>query len=656
MAPYLRFVLMWYAFQSFTGSLSGRQPPVTTPSSSSSSPSAASSSLDGLMDPTQAQAQAQPTATENAPAFRNAFDEGDAMSLRLYVTPNETFSFAAMDATAEQAALLWHVRDVPYSTDAAREWTASLNVSVDAAALLQRNESLYAHVFVTKEGHSPNPDDAEYSASACMHGVTPLVAYRPRGQRVVKRNLLSSVTQPDAAEEAAAPVDDSSLEPAAAADDDNDGSFVPMWKPSVTVNVVFDTTVYSRATVRPPPFLAPHLALDRASSTYAPVLLLNEFWLLEEHLVPLNATSAAAPLPLSLSFYALPLYKFALYTQMAQSFANQEAAGATTRRDTDNMKRMFLETNPWLLGLTMVVSLLHSLFDFLAFKNDVSFWKQQKSLAGLSLRTLALNTFFQLVIFLYLLDNDTSWMVLLSSLVSLVINVWKIKKAVVIGRDPETNRLTITGLEESYSESPTAEHDRVAVAHLSYVLYPLIVGHAAYSLAFGEHKGWYSYVLSSLTSFVYLFGFIMMTPQLYINYKLKSVAHLPWRAMVYKSLNTFIDDLFAFVIKMPWMHRLSCFRDDLIFFIYLYQRWIYPVDTSRTNEFGQGPAEEEDDKSDTQALLQATDDVADAASESKATQENDAEEKQQEEEGEEEEVDENASTEYLYTHKKKAAT
>ena len=53
----------------------------------------------------------------------------------------------------------------------------------------------------------------------------------------------------------------------------------------------------------------------------------------------------------------------------------------------------------------------------------------------------------------------------------------------------------------------------------------------------------------------------MMCPQLFINYKLKSVAHLPWRQMTYKFLNTIIDDLFAFVIKMPILHRLSVFRD-----------------------------------------------------------------------------------------------
>ena len=39
----------------------------------------------------------------------------------------------------------------------------------------------------------------------------------------------------------------------------------------------------------------------------------------------------------------------------------------------------------------------------------------------------------------------------------------------------------------------------------------------------------------------------------------------------YKALNTFIDDLFAFIIRMPTMHRVACFRDDVVFFCYLYQ-------------------------------------------------------------------------------------
>ena len=61
-----------------------------------------------------------------------------------------------------------------------------------------------------------------------------------------------------------------------------------------------------------------------------------------------------------------------------------------------------------------------------------------------------------------------------------------------------------------------------------------------------------------------------MTPQLFINYRLKSVAHLPWKFFMYKALNTFIDDLFAFIIKMPTLHRMSCFRDDIVFAIFMY--------------------------------------------------------------------------------------
>ena len=72
-----------------------------------------------------------------------------------------------------------------------------------------------------------------------------------------------------------------------------------------------------------------------------------------------------------------------------------------------------------------------------------------------------------------------------------------------------------------------------------------------------------------------------MTPQLYINYKLKSVDHLPQNVFFYKFLNTIIDDLFSFIITMPTMHRISCFRDDIIFVVYLYQRYIYKVDKTR---------------------------------------------------------------------------
>ena len=38
---------------------------------------------------------------------------------------------------------------------------------------------------------------------------------------------------------------------------------------------------------------------------------------------------------------------------------------------------------------------------------------------------------------------------------------------------------------------------------------------------------------------------VQLIPQLIINYKLKSVAHMPMKAMIYKTLSTVVDDFFA---------------------------------------------------------------------------------------------------------------
>ncbi|KAL7545046.1 hypothetical protein ACHAWF_008412 [Thalassiosira exigua] len=130
----------------------------------------------------------------------------------------------------------------------------------------------------------------------------------------------------------------------------------------------------------------------------------------------------------------------------------------------------------------------------------------------------------------------------------------------------------------------TEETDQLATRLLGkYFLLPLVTSYAVYSLAKEPHAGWYSWFITTASSFVYAVGFVLMTPQLFLNYKLKSVAHLP---LGYRFVNTFIDDLFAFIIRMPAMARMSCFRDDVMFIIYLWQRYLYPVDSSRPVEGG----------------------------------------------------------------------
>merc|ERR1712051_290010 len=224
-------------------------------------------------------------------------------------------------------------------------------------------------------------------------------------------------------------------------------------------------------------------------------------------------------------------------------------------------------------------------------KNDIQFWKDRKSLEGLSVRSVFFNVFQSCVVLLYVLDNETNTLIKVSCFVGLGIEIWKIHKVVDFSIDSENPilgvipRLTFKD-KSDYEDSGTKTFDRMAFRYLGMAFFPLAICYCIYSAIYNEHKGWYSFVLSSTYGFLLTFGFIMMTPQLFINYKLKSVAHLPWRMMTYKALNTFIDDIFAFVIKMPTMYRLGCFRDDIVFFIFLYQRYIYKEDKSRVNEFG----------------------------------------------------------------------
>ena len=51
-----------------------------------------------------------------------------------------------------------------------------------------------------------------------------------------------------------------------------------------------------------------------------------------------------------------------------KQFYDQMGMEAT---DSDMLKRMFLEANFYLVIITMIVSLLHTVFEVLAFKNDV---------------------------------------------------------------------------------------------------------------------------------------------------------------------------------------------------------------------------------------------------------------------------------------------
>ncbi|TRY79311.1 hypothetical protein TCAL_02002 [Tigriopus californicus] len=316
---------------------------------------------------------------------------------------------------------------------------------------------------------------------------------------------------------------------------------------------------------------------------YLPILYIDELSLRIRDLREVNATDPSSTV--AFKYRPISLGKLRLFLQFTSALSSMVQLGFTFK-DIDEVKGIFADTNLVLLLVTFSVSAVHMLFDFLAFKNDISFWRNKKSMVGLSIRTLLWRAFSQVIVYLYLMDEETSLLVLVPSGLAALIEIWKVTKAfkVTINLQGWIPRISYGSATDN--EKSTEEFDSQSMRYLSYVLYPLCLGGAVYSLMYTPHKSWWSWTIQSMVNGVYAFGFLFMLPQLFVNYKLKSVAHLPWRSFMYKAFNTFIDDLFAFIITMPTAHRVACFRDDIVFLVYLYQRYLYPVDKTRLDMSG----------------------------------------------------------------------
>ncbi|KAI8059270.1 cleft lip and palate transmembrane protein 1-domain-containing protein [Gongronella butleri] len=530
---------------------------------------------------------------------------GIAMDLCVYASEQPFF----VDYRARPT---WCTENIIYggNVDDHRQFQVDLPVS----KALQNNGTLYAHVFLTQHGSPIDPKASGFEPAKVMYIRHSLTKFYPKKTKHKQKNLLGGKdkqeddVEEELIEEQPQQQESSGFGLGMLANFTRQAPLVAHWHENVTFAIISDArSRLPRANLQPPVLkylaLEDNLSVDASGRTsyYKPICYPHEFWQLRQNSFPINDTVTV--LPLTIHVEPMTLWKFNIFASISDSMNAQASnpMNGMSAGEMDEVKRMFLETNPVLLAVTVSVSILHSVFEMLAFKNDIQFWKKKDNSTGVSVRSIFVNIFFQLVIFLYLMDNnqETSYMILIGQGMGLLIEVWKVFKALKYELKWTPGRLlpsfAAQQVESTEEEDETAKYDAIAFKYLTWVSYPLLAGYAIYSLYYEEHKSWYSYVLKTLVEFVYLFGFITMIPQLYINYRLKSVAHMPWKTLMYKSLNTFIDDLFAFVIKMPTLHRIACLRDDAVFFVYLYQRYKYKVDPTRANEYGQiGDAKDKD--------------------------------------------------------------
>uniref|UniRef100_A0A8C9JFG3 Lipid scramblase CLPTM1L n=1 Tax=Panthera tigris altaica TaxID=74533 RepID=A0A8C9JFG3_PANTA len=405
--------------------------------------------------------------------------------------------------------------------DVESKFERTVNVSVPKKT--RNNGTLYAYIFLHHAGILPWHDGKQ------VHLVSPLTTYMvPKPEEV---NLLTgeSITQQIEAEK----------KPPSALDEP-----VSHWRPRLTLNVMVDDFVFDGASL--PADVHRYMKMIQLGKTvhYLPILFIDQLSNRVKDLMVINRSSTE--LPLTVSYDKISLGRLRFWIHMQDAVYSLQQFGFS-EKDADEVKGIFVDTNLYFLALTFFVAAFHLLFDFLAFKNDISFWKKKRSMIGMSTKAGRCPQLSAVPRAPCPVDGYGSLGF------TLELGLWKVKKALKMSVVWRGLRPHFQFGTYSESERKTEEYDTQAMKYLSYLLYPLAV--------------------------------TRLSGQVELRYPDGRCSHLPRPA--WQAFNTFIDDVFAFIITMPTSHRLACFRDDVVFLVYLYQRWLYPVDKSRVNEFGE---------------------------------------------------------------------
>jgi len=127
---------------------------------------------------------------------------------------------------------------------------------------------------------------------------------------------------------------------------------------------------------------------------------------------------------------------------------------------------------------------------------------------GISVRSIFLQIFTQIVIVLYLLDNQTSKIIWVPELLTIFFNIWKLKSIFKFERIPKFPFFRLAD-RKNYSDSDTNKYDQEATRRISYVLYPLLIFYAIYTyFQQTDDISYYSFTLRTLVGAIYVFEFI----------------------------------------------------------------------------------------------------------------------------------------------------
>ncbi|KAJ2163140.1 Cleft lip and palate associated transmembrane protein 1 [Coemansia sp. RSA 552] len=507
---------------------------------------------------------------------RLAWQEPFDFTASMYVLQQPNF-LAADFFNASTRVWQTDARSLAYSRHMRLEDHVPVNAPADA-------EPLYAFLFVQST-------DREENGHPDLHD--PLVAYA-RALLVTMReqqvDLKRSLVDRSAAHEG---------ETGSA----QEGGLVPHIKTRLHWEIVLEDVRFGQRTM--PADLAPYLRMQRGRA-YVPLVWENPLAARAEHWTPL-AQETPPQVDVSLRGIGLGWFRLCNYAHHGLAELRSERALVQySESDVDNLREMVYEVNPLMLVITMVAMALHALFEFLAYKEDVSFWsaRSEASLRGVSRSSMAMTLASSWISLLYLCDrrSETNIVVLVGAAAGAAVEAWKFSRVVRL-RDLLWWRRSLDQSAVASAASGTISErervqrqvDRQTAWYMGRVCLPLMAAYAAGSLVYQKHESYVSWLLNTSLVTVYSLEFVQMWPQLLINHRLKSVDMLPLTAFLYRFLLTFIDDLYALVVPMPLIERIGTLRDDVVFVVLCYQWFTFPRRKTKNEDKEEAPQEAQDE-------------------------------------------------------------
>jgi hypothetical protein len=233
---------------------------------------------------------------------------------------------------------------------------------------VQNNGTLWGHFYIGLAGSTLDPSITGYDPARAYHFIRPLTQYIPKKKVKKTKSLLGPANETELAVEEVpkGPI------------------ITSFYHSNFTMSLIPDSGVMSYPNMHPAVMQYLHLEATGArdgsgqNGWYYPILFVNTFWQLKSHMTELNSTVTTLPFHVDLNTQKNWLFGIvASVDEGAKQTARNAASGAAPPvgggdgSEFEMFKEILIDTNIYLLGTTMFVSVLHMIFEMLAFSSDI---------------------------------------------------------------------------------------------------------------------------------------------------------------------------------------------------------------------------------------------------------------------------------------------